>query len=320
MQTFGIPFLKKGGIHIKKKNKGLFTKYCNGKVTEECIQKGKNSPDPKIRKRATFAANSRRWSKKHSEGGELTPEDSVRLVKLKPRFNGPDASDEEFFNTWNFKKDDSDVANYFNSYLNSKGFGRIINNQNKWWESRHPYRKFYSNPDQGTKVWFDIAKQIEPSRYTATMHTDLSATYTLPEDNHRTLIVGQKPYDNFIPTFVMAHEYAHGKAPYTVFGAKQFDKASAQAEALNQNTNTKPGHDSRREEKHADIWGLKYLFYKEGIYDSRSNKNINLKQIKELRKKYPNLRPFQQMSDEQIMFQMNNVALDNQFNDKLKQV
>ena len=37
MQTFGIPFLKKGGIHIKKKNKGLFTKYCNGKVTEECI-------------------------------------------------------------------------------------------------------------------------------------------------------------------------------------------------------------------------------------------------------------------------------------------
>ena len=57
MQTFGIPFLKKGGIHIKKKNRGLFTKYCNGKVTEECIQRGKNSPDPKIRKRATFVAN-----------------------------------------------------------------------------------------------------------------------------------------------------------------------------------------------------------------------------------------------------------------------
>lgn len=71
MQTFGIPFLKKGGIHIKKKNRGLFTKYCNGKVTEECIQRGKNSPDPKIRKRATFAQASRKWSKKHQSGGEF---------------------------------------------------------------------------------------------------------------------------------------------------------------------------------------------------------------------------------------------------------
>lgn len=57
----------KSGIHIKKSHRGLFTKYCNGKVTNECIQRGKNSPDPKIRKRATFAANARRW--KHQSGG-----------------------------------------------------------------------------------------------------------------------------------------------------------------------------------------------------------------------------------------------------------
>lgn len=53
-------------IHIKKKNRGSFTKYCGGNVTNECIQKGKNSPDPKIRKKATFAANARRWSHKKS--------------------------------------------------------------------------------------------------------------------------------------------------------------------------------------------------------------------------------------------------------------
>jgi hypothetical protein len=52
---------KKGGrIHIKKKNRGKFTEYCGGKVTEECIRKGKNSKDPKIRKRATFANNARK--------------------------------------------------------------------------------------------------------------------------------------------------------------------------------------------------------------------------------------------------------------------
>ena len=48
-------------IHIKKKNRGKFTEYCGGNVTDACIQKGKNSPDPKIRKRATFAANARTW-------------------------------------------------------------------------------------------------------------------------------------------------------------------------------------------------------------------------------------------------------------------
>ena len=61
---------KKGSkIHIKPENKGKFTDYCGGKVTSECITKGKKSNDPKIRKRATFAANARKW--KHLKGGIL---------------------------------------------------------------------------------------------------------------------------------------------------------------------------------------------------------------------------------------------------------
>ena len=71
IEVFGIPYLKKGsGIHIKKKNRGKFTEYCGGKVTDECIQKAKKSKNPKLRKRATFAANSRRWSKKQ-QGGQI---------------------------------------------------------------------------------------------------------------------------------------------------------------------------------------------------------------------------------------------------------
>ena len=53
---------KKGGIHIKPENKGKFTDYCNGKVTEECIQRGLNSPNPTTRKRANFARNARKWN------------------------------------------------------------------------------------------------------------------------------------------------------------------------------------------------------------------------------------------------------------------
>ena len=63
MSLNDIPMYKKGGIYIKKKNRGKFTDYCGGKVTEECIRRGKNSSDPKIRKRATFAANARKWNK-----------------------------------------------------------------------------------------------------------------------------------------------------------------------------------------------------------------------------------------------------------------
>lgn len=69
-----ILYLKNGNkIHIKKKNKGLFTKYCHGKVTNECIRRAKASGNPTLIKRATFAQNSRKW--KHQKGGILvTPE------------------------------------------------------------------------------------------------------------------------------------------------------------------------------------------------------------------------------------------------------
>ena len=59
---YSIDKFKKGNkIRIKKKNRGKFTEYCGGKVTNECIKRGKNSPNPTIRKRATFAANARKW-------------------------------------------------------------------------------------------------------------------------------------------------------------------------------------------------------------------------------------------------------------------
>lgn len=72
-----LEFLKNGsGIHIKEKNKGKFTSYCGGKVTDECIQKGKNSSNPAIRKRATFAANARKW--KHQDGGIIIAEKGIK--------------------------------------------------------------------------------------------------------------------------------------------------------------------------------------------------------------------------------------------------
>ena len=74
-----LELLKKGsGIHIKKENKGKFTDYCGGKVTSECIAKGKSSSNPAIRKRATFADNARHF--KHRSGGQIVQEFKLRKM------------------------------------------------------------------------------------------------------------------------------------------------------------------------------------------------------------------------------------------------
>ena len=53
----------KSGIKIKKKNRGKFTEYCGGNVTQECINRAKHSGNKTLIKRATFAQNARKWNK-----------------------------------------------------------------------------------------------------------------------------------------------------------------------------------------------------------------------------------------------------------------
>lgn len=77
----GGVILAKSGIHIKKKNRGKFTSWCGGKVTSECIARGKRSSNPAVRKRATFAANSRKWAKKHQNGGTIIPMWALKLIQ-----------------------------------------------------------------------------------------------------------------------------------------------------------------------------------------------------------------------------------------------
>lgn len=79
-----IPILKKGGIHIKKENIGSFTRYCGGNVTQECIERGKNSPNAAIRKKSVFADNARRW--KHENGGIL--KQNIMIPDILKFFNG----------------------------------------------------------------------------------------------------------------------------------------------------------------------------------------------------------------------------------------
>jgi len=55
-------------IKIKKENKGKFTEYCikkgYGGVTEACIEEGLKDKDPKVRQRANFVKNARKFNHK----------------------------------------------------------------------------------------------------------------------------------------------------------------------------------------------------------------------------------------------------------------
>ena len=52
-------------IHIKKSHKGLLHKNLGipkgKKISIAALRKAKKSPNPKIRRRATFALNARKW-------------------------------------------------------------------------------------------------------------------------------------------------------------------------------------------------------------------------------------------------------------------
>ena len=86
-------YYAKSGIKIKESNKGKFTKYCNGKVTQECINRAKKSGNKKLIKRAVFAENSKKWSKKGQNGLKLypvvdTPDWAKKYFKSNPNVSG----------------------------------------------------------------------------------------------------------------------------------------------------------------------------------------------------------------------------------------
>jgi hypothetical protein len=88
LELVGVPYFKKGKeIHIKKKNRGKFTEYCKGEVTQKCIDKAKKSKNPTLRKRATFAENARKW--KHQQGGTMKRL-NVKAMQKDPEYKNYD--------------------------------------------------------------------------------------------------------------------------------------------------------------------------------------------------------------------------------------
>ncbi len=200
-----------------------------------------------------------------------------------------------------------EVADYFNSYANSPGYQRIRENQRQWWINRHPYRKIWQ---MGTGTAMESTDWLQ-DKLAGLSPAGIFDISTYPElsilrsrNGHGTITVGTFDSKEFPYWFTLPHEMAH----ISNIGGFATSTLSAQKEALDQNVNTEPGHDSRPPEKHSDKEALMFLLYKEGIYDSRGEKDCTPDDIAKLRKKYPNLRPLLQMDDEKAAWMINHVA------------
>lgn len=209
----------------------------------------------------------------------------------------------------NIREDGKDVTEWLKSYVNSEGFDRVRKNQESWWKKRHPYQKILFPIFKGV----DNNSKLNHYQQDISNYADKMLNYVLdgyPEMSFSKLYKGAtftfKPKireDKEFPfDFVQMHEFDH------LFNDTASSYKTINFEAMKQNTNTEEGHDSRSIEKHSDIIGLKYLLYKEGIYDSRGGNDITPEQIGELRKKYPKLRPLIQMDDEKAAWMLNHVA------------
>lgn len=153
-----------GSINIKKSNKGKFTEYCGGKVTSECIEKGKHSTSAAVRKRATFADNARKWNK-HQLGGTVFFDSVENRIKAH-NFNDP-------------RKEDYDNIIFEDSKADSK------TESDNWWDK-------YSTSDNGESATsVDVAQATTPESGEKQVSYDFTTSgekYDKLEDSMKQLI------------------------------------------------------------------------------------------------------------------------------------
>ena len=273
-----IPYNKKGNkIHIKKENEGKFTAYCNGKVTNACIQKGKSSSNPKIRKRATFAANARTWNpvQKHQLGGIIKfLRTMFRKIPLKNQnfLDSPEYRQLQLQRIW----EEADSGRKFlKEYLRSPKWGERAS---RHMSSREAYDlgKFESqllsshNPPEAFKPLYTRLKLLD---------NNASGQSVMPyksKQSYREILID--PNNSITPRYTGVHESAHASnLNYTPFNSykhyKELFPKELQPLLDKQLSNAK---------KLADQLEIDPKQYKESIDFVAKNRNLSTQDAKNL--------------------------------------
>lgn len=178
------PFIQvgKSGIKIKKKNRGKFTEYCGGTVTSACIARGKNSSDPAVRKRATFAANARKW--KHKEGGylqkggyftEYTPFESESQPKAEEQINITYSPDEDvavkpnWDNESTQNSEEQPIQKGYNFTYGTEQTTQQSQKSNNW-DAIYDYLSVNANPKSIKRCAEYVRKALEAGGFNTTGH------------------------------------------------------------------------------------------------------------------------------------------------------
>lgn len=188
---------------------------------------------------------------------------------------------------------------YFSQYLQSKGAKRIINNAYKWMD------RYYSNPWNQALTKLKIKNNsyyggIDNYKYlipkagyaldNSTYYYTSQTPHTLIEHNTRNprdIVYSNPTYSDasmygtfrkWDTNYTDAHEYGHVFTSELPITRPVIDLFGSVVPYIPGNE-----HDSRLDEKYADLEALRYQLYKTGIYDSRSDKNVTPEHIQKMR-------------------------------------
>lgn len=197
-----------------------------------------------------------------------------------------------------------DVKDFFSTFAKSAGMDAIKKNQKEYISKRYPYYKEISDSDID-ESFVRISNLMSGSGDDKIL--DLGDLGSVMSRNFGQRIIGVSdknwsPYYGYsrVPMdFTLAHEISHDSD--TIMPGN--DLISRENKGAERN-----GHDERVNEKRADINGVRYLLYKNGIIDQRGGGKVKKHHIRKLRKLYPGLRPLVQMDDEQIASMLNLIA------------
>ena len=214
---------------------------------------------------------------------------------------------------------------YLTSYVNSSSFENKAPNKEYIRQARSNVKRvsIKYKPDRFTISDFfngDVIKfSGAPYAYDGVIYmpeynTKIEGNY--PDDKgYNDITKGKRVYNR---EDVLAHELGHlidpmiAKPVYS--GSKVLEYKDAPYSYLellhNHNRNDLNYHDLSDNEKYADLQQLRYLLYKSGIYDSRSNTKFNnehLKKAKELGLR-TNSRLMQMFDDDTIIDMLNTIA------------
>ena len=207
-----------------------------------------------------------------------------------------------------------DVLDFYKSYVKSEGINRILNNQKaNYKKERDDFINEYgflarlSSPkNAGTKdLKYGLMRASNRPIKVFDINGPEAASFYKPWNGHAYVYRNYGEFannkDNNPYLEVLGHEIAH-HFNYITPGQKV---------GLDINEGYKEnGHDEKYTERQADLWAMKYLLYHNGIYDSRSNKDITSEEVKKLRELYPNIRIFRQMSSDDDVAKMLNLVAD----------